>query len=882
MSDSDIFVVSVKSGGHVILAQTALSVMKESTFENLFDMCHAKVKSKVNLNMDMISSISIKSGPKIPKENGIDVSLDMKTDVAVELACKFVDFELISNYASRSSSESSTSESSQGADAFAILMAKVISLPPKHKGEKLIAPQRLFNDLVDWTAGLGSGWSKDTLETGIIVLSSVNNALWYVDHCHQKLKDNGCAMPEAFGKFQGYNEYVKQRHKTPQVTSEKLDQICNDLAKAVSFPSMNTARNKKLCGHVDALLDSLAKYKERLNSDNIRHKAIYQVDRDDPIHKKDTSCTYIAPKQVVDDQFDELNKIMQTMNDYEYIDLHDHCPDDRYKRRKFVQDLRLSKGIMLLRMAYGGCIGTLNFIWNVPLDDSPERSQQNAVVMTKITDMLPQFSTREMRREFIQKYSKHVKAPKSILRHMFFDLTGYDPSFETAQQQEIDSRAAEILLDSGDPDLLLDYRALNRQDIDTHFGPFFEEMGKFFEEQLLAVQDRRHGEELYMPLALSIEDLKRQIIERVAPGTAIPSSETIRLQFMPSNPLHKTSLHYTGRFNVKYRVQARQARVHHQDTRFVAMQFRYLKQFCVKFRDFTTFVCLDDKAVIPVGEPGVPISTGVRGHNRVLAPASGPELVATDHDFHVGGLVPSVTFISDIPTNSLDSFFRGKICVTTKDKVFEASSPFRHATELLKILREHLSQNETDLDTPILAIMTDGGPDHRLTYETVKASLVEVFMQLDLDMLVAIRTAPNHSWVNPAERCMSILNLALQHVALARSEMDKKFESKAKNKSSLTALRNLATYDPQFKEAFAQSIGDVRDLVNDRFSRMRLKEEAIRVYKGAKEEDIDGDIRIVNAFTRSDINKENNTKDMRAADGLQVSKIPFKNSNCML
>lgn len=72
--------------------------------------------------------------------------------------------------------------------------------------------------------------------------------------------------------------------------------------------------------------------------------------------------------------------------------------------------------------------------------------------------------------------------------------------------------------------------------------------------------------------------------------------------------------------------------------------------------------------------------------------------------------------------------------------------------------------------------MTDGGPDHRVTFETVKLSLVQLFISLNLDMLVALRTAPNHSWMNPAERCMSVLNLALQHVALARNEMESKFE----------------------------------------------------------------------------------------------------------
>ena len=207
-----------------------------------------------------------------------------------------------------------------------------------------------------------------------------------------------------------------------------------------------------------------------------------------------------------------------------------------------------------------------------------------------------------------------------------------------------------------------------------------------------------------------------------------------------------------------------------------------MNKFCVKFKQFTTFVCLDYKAIVPVGEPGCPISTGVRGHNRVLAPASGPQLVATDHDFHLAGIVPSVALVTTIPIYCNDSLFQGNIFVTTKDKVFKASGPCRHATEITKILREHYSDNNVDLNTPVLCLLTDGGPDHRVTFETVKLSLVQLFMQLDLDMLVAIRTAPNHSWMNPAERCTSLLNLALQHVALERNSMDEKFKKAVKKK----------------------------------------------------------------------------------------------------
>ena len=62
-------------------------------------------------------------------------------------------------------------------------------------------------------------------------------------------------------------------------------------------------------------------------------------------------------------------------------------------------------------------------------------------------------------------------------------------------------------------------------------------------------------------------------------------------------------------------------------------------------------------------------------------------------------------------------------------------------------------------------IYSDGGPDHRLTYHSLQLSLISVYVNLDLGMLIAARTAPGHSWANSIERLMSLLNLANQNVA---------------------------------------------------------------------------------------------------------------------
>ena len=345
---------------------------------------------------------------------------------------------------------------------------------------------------------------------------------------------------------------------------------------------------------------------------------------------------------------------------------------------------------------------------------------------------------------------------------------------------------------------------------------------------------------------------------------------------MPPNEFTKSAMRYTGKFNVKFKVQTRQARVSHVDSHYVAAQYKYLKEFCVMKKEEVLFVCMDDKAIVPVGEPHVMISTGVRGHNKVLAPASGASFTCTDHDFHIAGVVPSVSLVTNIPESPQDSFFGGKVFVTLKDKVFEPSSPFRHAAEILRILRANFSEDNVDLSKPILAIKTDGGPDHRVTFYTVQAALVVVFMQLDLDMLIAIRTAPNHSWCNPAERCMSILNLALQHTALARQEMPDNFEKKIKNKSSMAAVRNVAECDPELKNAFSESMNPVLDLLSERFSRMKLKGEQFKVYRGASSEKIAEELQIIrDAFCRTDGEREKvkataSSKEIREIKTLQV------------
>jgi len=72
-----------------------------------------------------------------------------------------------------------------------------------------------------------------------------------------------------------------------------------------------------------------------------------------------------------------------------------------------------------------------------------------------------------------------------------------------------------------------------------------------------------------------------------------------------------------------------------------------------------------------------------------------------------------------------------------------------------------------------------------IIYISVQLSLIAIYLNLNLDCLKACRTAPNHSWKNPVERIMLILNVDLQCVGVMRSKASEEFQFSISNSSSV-------------------------------------------------------------------------------------------------
>lgn len=82
---------------------------------------------------------------------------------------------------------------------------------------------------------------------------------------------------------------------------------------------------------------------------------------------------------------------------------------------------------------------------------------------------------------------------------------------------------------------------------------------------------------------------------------------------------------------------------------------------------------MDDKAKIPIGEPGTP--EAATSHNRRALTKSSIILEASDHNYHSVNITLSVTLSCEIPNSPQKSFYSGKIHVSLKDSAFHGSDP---------------------------------------------------------------------------------------------------------------------------------------------------------------------------------------------------------------
>ena len=165
-----------------------------------------------------------------------------------------------------------------------------------------------------------------------------------------------------------------------------------------------------------------------------------------------------------------------------------------------------------------------------------------------------------------------------------------------------------------------------------------------------------------------------------------------------------------------------------------------------------------------------------------------------------------------------------------------------NAKEIPDIIIDHCS-GKKEFVPPILGIYTDGGPEQRSNFLSVQIAHIGRQQFLDLDMLVAARTVPSHSFKNPLEKVNCILNLALYGIGCMWKEIHEvpEFEKKLVNCSGVTDV--VRTFTSKNSEKNRKLLHDscqpCLDLGKSSFERLSLKGDQFVVWHYVSDDNVD-------------------------------------------
>src|SRR6266540_1739988 len=472
---------------------------------------------------------------------------------------------------------------------------------------------------------------------------------------------------------------------------------------------------------------------------------------------------------------------------------------------RYIQNLSYAFSFKIGEYRFNSGNNTFNAISIWKINDQADEVtmlKENQRIVSELQADAPRFHTRAMRINYTRTCDLLLpKAKLSALRTIYRMLTGDVSAAENLNEAKVDERI-KLALELRDPKITIDLREHN-YGRPGKYDAFWETAAQFLAgkaaDAVTAVDERRQDPIVHLATAISVNDLLHQIERECTPGMPISSAQWLRLQFWPKNLTRLSSLQFTGRLPLKFMIQTRQLRAYHPDAHYASALFCYEKEFAVKFHKITNFVFLDDKHRCKVGEPGFPVAAVERGKKVVVNKDT--TFAVADHDYTKTGIIPSVAMKCNIPESINGDFYTGKVHIGLKDPIFQPSSPLRHATELY-----HILLNEELIDKPILYLYTDGRPDHHCTYTCVQLSYICLFLALDLDYFVAVQTLPQHSWKNPVERIISILNLGLQGISLMRTKINDQSEKLIKGAEIMNEIRKSAEENPNLKKDLIESL----------------------------------------------------------------------------
>jgi hypothetical protein len=153
------------------------------------------------------------------------------------------------------------------------------------------------------------------------------------------------------------------------------------------------------------LTENAKKYVNYLQDVNKNMKILHNSDSAARNPNCDSKVYTIEASNDIHSKYQELSNFLLERDNYEFFDLEEYTPHDVIQKYNYIKDLQLNIPVTIYRYYQGNYLGTINYIWKIPLRNDHRSETENARVITRINEDLPKYYTRQMRKNALKKVS---------------------------------------------------------------------------------------------------------------------------------------------------------------------------------------------------------------------------------------------------------------------------------------------------------------------------------------------------------------------------------------------------------------------------------------------------------------------------------------------
>ena len=276
----------------------------------------------------------------------------------------------------------------------------------------------LYNELIMLFQKKKAGWRGGLhIDVGKIFIERLTQVLWYIDPHLPKFKKRGCNLPKLFTELptyvqnQHYNQFFHtSKHKKIEVTQEKLTSLIKSLDLCLVQPWASGDQWTNVIPPILELSEMMHKYIEYLEQVNKAMEKVHSSTTPvrDGINNIDVKVIDWCEKEVINSTYNELENLLQEKQYYEFVDLEPYSPESVINKHNFIKNIQLSVSICLYRYHCGNYLGTKNFVWKIPNNWSDRSETRNAQMLMTIHEIIPQYFSREMRKNMLKKVIKLI------------------------------------------------------------------------------------------------------------------------------------------------------------------------------------------------------------------------------------------------------------------------------------------------------------------------------------------------------------------------------------------------------------------------------------------------------------------------------------------